>query len=392
MFEEWKTIPKEAKNLIIYYSIGCVEISLEFFFAVYLYALGFSLKFVGVLYFIFYGVTAIVSIILGYLIDVSISPKYLIMIIDGASIIVWIIIAFATREWHFVIALIIEAIVTPFFIAYRAIERDLYPQDKLEIVYKYHMMIPYLTQALTLMVYGIFLSKDFIIRFRILSLVSAGLAAILVTWTLLKLPPTTKVRTKKKFEWFIFNKKLVLLGSAEIIIISAFYIAPFWILDYFIFKILGMSPLIIGLLYAIGAMLGAIGAIIHGELKGTGSISRLTIGLFLLASAFVMMYSLGKISYVLIIAFIAMTLLYFGNSIWWIEHESIIMREIPEDKRGTFFGVMRTVRTLITVPAPMVAIYLAKKGVLFPFLVGSLMVISGLYFYIIAMKLGSQKN
>jgi len=382
----WKELPRAARDLIIYYTIATMMTPLEFFFNIFMFALGIEVEMVGILYAFHLLFVMIFSIVFGYFIDIRVSPKYLIMLIDSIGIVTWILTARASSPFHFLLIYMVEALEIPFFVAYRALERDVYPQDKLNIAYKYHMIFPYLSQAIMTLVYGVMLELNLIIIYRILAIFGAILSLILVIWVWKRIPPTTNVHLRKNKGLHLrINKPLLFLAIAEILIIFTFNIAPFFILDNFLFNIVGVTPFGIALVYSTGAFLGLLGAVTYGELKEKGSLTRVAIGIFLLSLGALALYLMNYIKYVVIIAIIAMILMYFGNSIWWIEHQSLIMKEVPEDVRGTFFGLLRTIRAVIIVPCPIIAVLLIKINPLMPYLLQALLMPLMIIFYVISI-------
>jgi len=382
----WKELPRAARDLIIYYTIATMMTPLEFFFNIFMFALGIEVEMVGILYAFHLLFVMIFSIVFGYFIDIRVSPKYLIMIIDSIGIVTWILTALASSPFHFLLIYMVEALEIPFFVAYRALERDVYPQDKLNIAYKYHMIFPYLSQAIMTLVYGAMLELNLIIIYRILAIFGAILSLTLVIWVWKRIPPTTNVHLRKSRKLHLkISRSLLFLAVAEILIIFTFNLAPFFILDNFLFNIVGVTPLGIALVYSTGAFLGFLGAVTYGELEEKGSLTRVAIGILLLSLGALTIYLMNYIKYVVLIAIIAMVLMYFGNSIWWIEHESLMMREVPEDVRGTFFGFLRTIRAIIIIPCPIIAILLIEINPLMPYLLQALLMPLMIIFYAISI-------
>ena len=120
--------------------------------------------------------------------------------------------------------------------------------------------------------------------------------------------------------------------------------------------------------------------------------TRLAIGITLLSLGAFVIYLMNYIKYVVLVAIVAMILLYFGNSIWWIEHESLMMMEVPENSRGTFFGFLRTIRAVVVVPCPIIAILLIRINPLMPYLLQALLMPISMIFYAISISSRSHFN
>jgi len=125
----WSKLPIGARNLIIYYSIASIPEAIYVFFPVYMYMLGFSLELVGILFTIYYLLLALCNYVIGRLLDIRLSPKLCIIIIDSLGVIENLLYSIALTPIHFIIAFAIVSISSPFYVAYRSIEKDLYPSD-----------------------------------------------------------------------------------------------------------------------------------------------------------------------------------------------------------------------------------------------------------------------
>lgn len=282
-------LPTGARRLIFYYSLSVASVSVDLLVPVYLFALGIEIPTVGVLYAILFSSSLVGRLVFGTLLDILVPPKYLVFVIELSGSVSWILMALSGDVRVIVVAFIIQGVVEPLYVAYPALERDLYPQDKLELAYKFHMMLPYAAQFVALLIYGALLEfLPIVLAFRILFMFCAVLCSSLALYVLVALPETRPTGVSSGITKHL-TEELVLVSSAYLLVIGGFAVAPFFVLEHFMFNVIATSPALIALVYALGALLGFAGAVLYGELQGVGSFRRVVIGLLTLTIAAILM-------------------------------------------------------------------------------------------------------
>jgi len=302
----------------------------------------------------------------------------------------------ASTPGHFLIAFIIASVTSPFFVAYRTIEKDLYPRDLLELTYRHHVFWPYLAQLLGILIMGFYLwvSGNLLVAIRILFLLTALLHFLMGVYVYLYIPETSSVvlirgkSDKKKHR--IVRRALLYFAIAEIIVISSFMVTPSFILQNYLFNVLGFTIISITIIEAINTAFRGLGSILHEKLEKYGGFLLLVFSLGISSLAGVIMYFTQIISNHLILTVIIMisiTIMGLGESMWWIQHEAIFLKQVPEDRRGEVFGIVSSARSIIDIIIPTIVALLASRiNPLFPYIVYSLLIISAIPFYFAGIK------
>ena len=396
VLRDWSELPIGAKKLIIYYSISSIPLSIYVFFPIYMYLLGFSLELVGLLFTIYYLLMALSKYIVGKLLDIKISPKICIIVIDSLAVIEYIIYSLASAPVHFIIAFVLDCIASPFFVAYRTIEKDLYPSDKLEIAYRHHMFWPYISQLFSIIIMGIYLwiLNDPLSGMRQLFQFNAILHSLIVLYVIRHIPDTSEkvlLKTeKKRSSAKIFRGPLLFLSIAEIVIITGYFITPSFIFLNYLFNVLGFTIITITFIEAFDTGFRGLASILHKRIEKHKKLSILMISLVISSLAGILIFITQYVrSHLLLLVLIVVSLIFLGlgESLWWIQHEAIFLKYVPEDRRGEVFGTISSIRSIINILTPMVSAYIASKiHPLAPFLLYAILLLSSIPIYTISLK------
>ncbi len=100
LIEKRKRIPPNARNLIIYYGISSVPIAADILFPIYLFILNWKIIEIGILYSVGYLFSIVGGIIIGYLFDKGLQPKYAMMIVDFFAFLTMMLYFVSTKPEH----------------------------------------------------------------------------------------------------------------------------------------------------------------------------------------------------------------------------------------------------------------------------------------------------
>lgn len=394
----WSEIPIQARRLILYYTISAVPLTMYVFFPIYMYMLGFSLELVALLFTLNYALIAVSKYLVGRLLDIRVSPKHCLMLIDFLGAVESFIYSFAREPIHFIIAFVIESASAPLGVAYRAIEKDLYPSDKLELVYRHHMFWPYISELVSTLVLGLIigLAKDFLYMIRVLFLVIVIMNLILVLFVYKYIPSTTsliRMRTRKKEEKRkLFTRQLTYLVVAELLIIFAYFLTPGFILQNYLFNILGLSIVTITIIEVFDAASRGSASILHEKIEKIGQFKVLVASLIISSLAGLLMFIsqyIKSLIYLVVIIIIATVIISVGESLWWLQHEAILMKRVPGERRGELFGTVSAIRSILNIVTPLVTAYIASRiHPLAPYLAYMFLLICAipLYYFALSVK------
>ena len=392
----WSKIPVEARRLIVYYTLSSIPYAVYVFFPIYMYILGFDIELVGYLLTTYYLLVAISKYIVGRLLDIKLSPKTCIILIDSLGAVENLIYSVASTPYHFLLAFVLASIASPLFIAYRTIEKDLYPSDMLEVTYRHHMFWPYIAQVFSLVTMGLYLwlSNDLLYAFRILFVLTAMGSFLVVLYTVFYIPDTstivsTRHESRRKLGK-IFDRALVYFATAEILIVSAFAFTPSFVLQNYLYNILGFTIISITIIETFDTTFRGLGSIFHEKFERHGRLLLLIASLVMASLAGIFIYItnvLTDLTIIFIIIILSIIFMGLGESIWWIQHEAFILPQIPEEHRGEVFGLISSIRSLIDIATPTVAALLASKiSPLAPYVVYSFLLLGAIPLYLVGVR------
>lgn len=397
----WLELPTGSRRLITYYALSSIPLAVYVFFPIYMYMLGFSLELVGSLFMIYYALIAISKYIVGKLLDIRVSPKKCMIVIDTLGSLENVVYSFAQTPSHFIIAFVISSIISPLYVAYRTIEKDLYPSDKLELAYRHHMFWPYLAELGSILGMGvvIWLSGNPILCIRQLFLFTAILHVLMAAYIYVYIPDTgyiTLKSEKKHKSGTLFNKALIYFAIAEILIIFAFSLIPGFILQNYLFNILGFSIIIIAIIETIDAAFRGGASILHEKIESSGTFNVLVISLLVSGIAGVLMYVSqfpSSFIYVFLIIVLSTVFMGVGESMWWIQHEAVFLKQVSEERRGETFGFVSSIRELISIFTPYITAFIASRiNPLIPFLLYSIIMFVTIPLYKAGLLAAEKRN
>lgn len=388
MLRDFFDLPEGARKLIMYYAISMFD-SVGFFVVFYMFALGFTVITIGALYSYLLILTAVLEFVLGRLIDIKLPPKYLMIIVEVLGSIYWLMLYYARTLLDFVILYSFGAIIGIFMVAYRPIERDLYPQDRLDVAYKHHMFWPYFAQFVLVLIYGYILQYDFLGVFKALMVFAAAMCVLRALYIMLYIPKTKPIIRKNEEQAMgkqSLPRSLLWIMSAEILMVVAFDIAPTFILANYLFNIMKVDIFRISLIYSLGGLMGALSAMMYDKARRISGYNMIYISILALGIFPLIIYCSQYSEYSFLIVLLAMLITYFFWPIWWIIHEVIIMRSVPSNLRGTIFGALSATKTILVIPLPILAALLTSINPLTPFLAQAILFLILMPLYYQALK------
>jgi len=258
------------------------------------------------------------------------------------------------------------------------------------------MFWPYITQLISIIIFGLLLwmFNSTLYRFRLLFQICALLQALVIIYVVHSIPNTSNIirmkREKKKHRVKLFNKKIILLITAEITILAGFFITPGFIFLNYLYNVLGFTILTITLVEVFDTSFRGLASIFHEKIESSGKLIVFTISLIISSLAGIFLFMSQYViypSFLLLVIIISMILMGLGESMWWIQHEAVLIKVVPEDRRGEVFGLISSARSLINIITPIISAYIASKiNPLAPFLVYSVLVIISIPIYYISLS------
>ncbi|MEQ9715483.1 MAG: hypothetical protein ABGF52_08100 [Candidatus Asgardarchaeum sp.] len=189
-FSEFQSFPREAKNLIIYYTISSPLLITWTVFPIYLFMLRFNVENVGILYTVSSFFAALATAVIGRLLDKRITARNAIILLECFGMVSNFVFSKAETASDIILGETIERAGLTFSVAFQVYEKDAYPEDIREKVYAYHMALPHIATIISYLIIGILLTYVFtsIVAYRFLYFV-AGLFSILIVLYVYKFLP-----------------------------------------------------------------------------------------------------------------------------------------------------------------------------------------------------------
>lgn len=390
--KEFLSLPKYARNLIIYYTLSVPFLVVWDIFSIYLFMLGLDVMGVGILLTLTGIVGIIVSFLLGIAFDKGLSVRVALILIEIFSSVSDFFYAMATRFEHLFIGNVFERIGRLFTVSYSIYEKDVYPKENLEKIYAYHFALPELALLITYPIIGYLLGFVFTSLFAMrIVFVMAGLSSIFFVFYISKfLPPAfKKIQFKEKHE---FPRKIWPVISAEIMLVFSFGITTGLVIDNFVYNILGLNVFFILIIVVITSSTSLVASILSDRLGEKHRFKMLFLSLLFLLVYGISVASLEFLGLDAFLTFVLLLLfsmiLGFGHTLWFIYHRSFLFRLIPDEKRGLVLGSISSLNRIFGIFAPFVAGFMASQiSPLSTFYLQIILIIMSMIMYFISMKL-----
>ena len=394
-FSEFQSFPREAKNLIIYYTISSPLLITWTVFPIYLFMLRFNVENVGILYTVSSFFAALATAVIGRLLDKRITARNAIILLECFGMVSNFVFSKAETASDIILGETIERAGLTFSVAFQVYEKDAYPEDIREKVYAYHMALPHIATIISYLIIGILLTYVFtsIVAYRFLYFV-AGLFSILIVLYVYKFLPniSNKISFKEKSKKAKIPRRLLPIAIGEILIVLGFIFAPEFILANYIYNILGFSVLYFVLLSVISGII----SVIASEIASRGSkklrFAMIYGGIFLMIVYSFAIYMLQYLTITpiakLLIIFAVTIILEFGHTFYFIYERAYLLDNIPNEIRGTILGLISSTTRIVAIIAPAIAGIIAYRiGALTPFLAQTFFLSSGIIAFWISSKI-----
>ncbi len=249
---------------------------------------------------------------------------------------------------------------------YQVAEKLLYPRDRLEEVYAWHMRLPLLSQATGFVVlgyvFGVLFPKP--IHFA-LGFIAIGASSLFTVLYLVKYLPRLDIeeRIGDRFE-FGFDREFKSILAIEALDILALYLAPEIVLINYMMVELGMSFFQVMLVVAL-SILASLPATHLSERISPRHRFRVISLYFVLRTAWALIMFLVPNFFAILVANIVAE---FGNTLALPFYRSWLFSKVPSDKASSILAGVSSFRRLVELVAPFVAGALASINPTLPYL------------------------
>jgi len=375
----------------LYHTIVSPLLITWYMFPMYLYMTGYTVLDIGVLYTIVHIASIIATYLIGKLFD-RIAIRHGLVLIDGLEGFSCILMGLAYGPFAPIllfIALLLDDIASIFYPLYQATEKILYPSDRLEEVFAWHMRLPEISQLIGFLVLGFLFGYIYTTPYHYrLGFVLFGLVSILLIVYLLKALPRLDRVERLEIESFEFrvDREFIFILLIEALVMFAWSLAPEIVLLNYIVNVLGYTLFEVMVVEAF-ISLGAITATYVSEkISSKHRFKVLSIGYFLVSLWALIMYFKPPLTIVLLAYFISR----FGDTLAFPFHRSWIFSKIPADRASSLLATISSYRRIITFISPAIAGYLAYLYPTLPYLASLILFVLTSLLLLIYSKISSR--
>jgi len=383
----WSEIPHDAKAYMLYHTIIAPGLIVWILFPLYMMKVGYSVLGVGA----FFTAVNIISIPLTYLFGRLFNrwdiKKGLIMIdvLDGISYVLYGLAKGAVAPLMFFAGTVIDELSTVLYPLYRAYEQIIYPEDKYEEIFAWHLRLPEIARLITFPVLGYIFgyiypgAENYRWAFLFFGIFSAVTVAYI--WRFL---PSVGREERITPEGFTFKAgKFKLLLAFEALLTLAWALTPNLVLINYIVFVLHKTVFEVTLIACASSLASIIGTYASERVPKGRGFQAIGVGMFINAFYALVMALAPPFWLVLVIY----ALSDFGNTFWFPFYRSWMFKLIPKEKASEFHAVISSYRKVLGLFTPFIAGALASVHATLPYAVSfGLFLLAGAMFWWLARK------
>ncbi len=364
----WFKIPPSARKYILYHTIVSPFLITWYMLPLFMFMTGYDILNVGA----FFTVINVIAVPLTYLIGKvfrKIALRHGLVIIDLLSGLSNLSYSFAYGIFA-PIALfagrIFEEISSLFYPLYQAAERVLYPENKMEEIFAWHMRLPMASQMVGFLVFGyvfgyVYTSPhDYRLAFFLFGVVSAFTILYLVKF-LPKLDAEERIKTKAfKFK---VDREFQLILLLEAILTLAWSMAPEIVLLNYVVNVLGKTLFEVMLVEVFMSSASFLATFVSERIKREKRFTVMAVSMLLITSWAVLMMVSPPFPIVLLAYFIGS----FGDTLMFPFYRTWIFSKIPKDKASEILAAVSSYRKMFGLAVPLIAGALASVTPTMPY-------------------------
>jgi MFS family permease len=279
-----------------------------------------------------------------------------------------IIYGFAATNIHFLFGALASKMTNILNPVYKVYENEIYPEEKRSLIYTYHIITPEVFTIIMYPLVGYLLSYKFtnIMAFRVIFWI-CGIGYLFVALIPYKgLRWVKPVEISKDKKTIKLPKNLRMGALAHILIFVGLGLISTLLTSYYILDTMNGTIMDIMMLEAIGALIVLITGLFTKNLNSWISEEKIAQYGIVFFMIFAILMAIGKSYSIIVIAYIFKAI---GNTVWFPNHYTLLMKYVPREKSGEFFGSISAISKFLDMSLPLISGILAKKfGFFVPFL------------------------
>ncbi len=364
----WSEIPLAARRYILYHTIISPLLITWYMLPAYMLMTGYTILEIGIVFTLMNIVSVPLTYLIGKVFD-RVAVRHgliLIDVLDGVESVLYGLSYFFLGPLMISLGLLVGKISRIFYPLYQVAEKLLYPKDRLEEVYAWHMRLPLLSEAIGFIVLGYVFGVLFTqpVHYA-LGFIAIGLSSVFTVMYLVRYLPRLDVeeRIGDRFE-FKFDREFKSILAIEALDILALYLAPEIVLINYMMIELKMSFFQVMLVVALST-LASLPATHLSERISPKHRFKIIALYFILRTGWALIMLLIPNFYAILAANIMAE---FGNTLALPFYRSWIFSKVPSDKAGSILAGITSFERLIGLIAPFIAGALASIYPTLPYL------------------------
>ncbi len=366
----WSEIPREAKAYMIYHTLIAPGLITWTLFPLYLMMTGYSVLEVGGAFFTIVNIASIpLTYLFGRLFNRWDIKKGLIVIdiLDGIAYVMYGLAKGAIAPLMLFGGKVIDKLSTLLYPPlYQAYEQIIYPEDKYEEIFAWHLRLPEIATLVSFPIMGYLLGYVYNRpeHYRLTFLFFGLFSVVTVTYLWLFLPSVGK-EERISPEGFTFKagefKRLI---AFETLLTLAWGLAPEFVLINYVVFVLHKTVFEITLIAVASSLLRIAGTYVSERVPKNKGFHVIALGMFLNALyAFVMTLAPPPFWLALVVYAIGD----FGNALWFPFYRSWLFKLIPKEKTTEFHAALSSYNRALGLVTPITAGFLASVHPTLPY-------------------------
>ncbi|NJD99703.1 MFS transporter [Thermococcus sp. LS1] len=363
----WNEIPRDAKAYMLYHTIIAPQLIVWILLPLYMMYSGYSVLEVGA----FFTAVNIIAIPLTYLLGRAFNRwdiKKGLMVIDALDGVAYILYGFAKGAIAPIMLFAgrtVEKLSTVLYPLYRAYEQIIYPEDRYEEIFAWHLRLPEISRLITFPILGYLFgyvwssAEHYRLAFIFFGLLS--IPTIAYIWLFLPSVGKEERITPEGFTFRVGEFKLLLVFEA--LLTLAWSLAPELVLINYVVFVLHKTVFEVTLIACASSLASIIGTYAIERVPKERGFQAIGLGMFLNA-----VYALVMVlSPPFWLALAVYALGDFGNTLWFPFYRSWQFSLIPKERASEFHAAISSYNRLIGLVTPFIAGALASVHATLPY-------------------------
>ncbi len=365
---KWREIPLPARRYILYHVIVSPLLITWYMLPLYMFMTGYNVLDVGLLFTIVHIASIPLTYLFGKLFE-KIPLRHGLVAIDALDGVAYVLYGLAygpIAPTMLFLGLLVEELSGMLYPLYPAVEKLLYPKDRLEEVFAWHMRLPEASQLIGFLILGYVFGYLFNtpLYYRI-GFLLFGLLSIFMVYYIIKFLPRMDAYERIRVSSFRFrvDREFKFIVFIEVLTIVAWSLAPEIVLLNYIVNVLGYTlfeAMVVEAAISVGAILATYVTERIGVEKRFIAIG---FGYGFIALWALIMMAAPSIEFVVLAYFI----MKFGDTLAFPFYRGWLFSKVPEDKASTVFSAISSLRRMLTLFTPAVAGALAYINPVLPY-------------------------